>query len=196
MKRFMMVVFFLTCALPSVVFAQDQQNTGYIGIGFGQSTADVDYGAPLLPASTISIDDSDTMFKLFGGIHINPKFDLDFGFIHFGEVSVTERNAVDFIDISYESWALYGAAVGYVPLSEQAHLFGKAGLAAWRADGTLNTSVPLVVTDDSDDGIDIMIGIGFQYTFDAIMLRAEYERYTEIADEAVDVIGLGIAYSF
>ncbi len=183
MKRVILAALF---AISSPVFAQ-----GYVGIGFGQASADLSEVGPINGVYP-SVDDSDVSFKVFGGTMFNPNIGLEVGYADFGEMSATWDDGIDFIKSAGEASAFYVAALGLLPLNEQAGLFVKAGFARWDVD-FLATSSFGGTASASDSGTDPMFGIGAQFTVNNLLLRAEFERFNELE---VDVIGVSAAAKF
>jgi len=173
---------------------------GYIGLGLGEATVDIET-ADFGPGVSTSVDDSDTSFKLFGGYSFNPNFALEGGYVDFGEGGARYTDGIDSITEEYEANALYVAAIGIIPMN-QFHVYGKAGIARWDLDASVNSTVGLSGSA-SETGTDLMygIGVGFDVT-PRITLRGEVERYSNVGDENVtgesdiDVIGITAAMKF
>ncbi len=192
MKQVVLAALFV---VSSPVFAQ-----GYVGVGLGQSSADVeavDFG----PGVTASIDDTDTAFKIFAGYAINPNFALEAGYTDLGEVGVDYTDGINWVKERYEVNAFYVSAIGSVPVG-QANLFAKFGFARWDLDGSASASTGASASA-SWSGTDPLLGIGVSFNAtDVLMLRAEFERFMDIGDENesgqsdVDVIGVSAAVKF
>ena len=200
MKRSIAIaLLILAFIVPTTVCAQDIR--GYAGIGLGMSSVDLDYQP--IGLGTVSEDDSDTTFKLFGGIIVNPYFSVDFGYINLGEYSANESGGGSFANFTAEASAFYAAAVGHLPLNkkelEAISLYGKVGLAAWDVDLGLSTNLPLVLIETGDSGTDLMFGIGIQGRYgsetNSWIVRLEYERFA-VSDSDVDILGVAVAYVF
>ncbi|MEM1434273.1 MAG: outer membrane beta-barrel protein [Pseudomonadota bacterium] len=164
-------------------------------------------------------DDSDTGWKIFGGLNFNAYVGVEVFYVNLGEA--LQSLAVDAsalisvgnepsgsVDAKAEAEVdAFGAAVvGRLPLSEPFSLFGKVGMTAWDADLNISASfsgsasgLPITASDslsDSDDGTDIMFGAGASWQFsEAWRLRAEWERFA-IDDADVDLWSAGIVYVF
>lgn len=68
----------------------------------------------------------------------------------------------------------------------------RAGAIDWSADVTASG----LGTTGSDDGIDFTYGIGAQVRVWSLSLRAEYELY-DIADaDTVDLLSVGVTWTF
>lgn len=188
-------VFAALFALSSSVFAQ-----GYVGVGVGQSSVDINAGPIGLVQPTI--EDTDTSFKIFGGALLNQNLGVEVGYVNFGEVSVRWDDGIDYIEDTWETSALYVAGLAVIPMNDQAGLMIKAGFASWDMDAKETSSIPGIGVSLSESGTDPMIGIGFQFAVDNLMLRAEFERFMDIGDENttgqsdIDIIGLSAAVKF
>lgn len=198
MKKTALAIVLATLAAPT--FAQG----GYAGLGFGQSSVDIEVDTSLssLAGVTTTVEDSDTSFKLFAGYNFNDNFGVEVAYQNLGEMSVRYEDSVDFILDTWEASALSVAGIGYLPINESASVFGKFGLARWDLDAAETSSIPGVAGGVSESGIDPLFGLGFQYTVGNVALRAEYERYMSLGDAQttgesdVDVIGVSAALRF
>ena len=170
---------------------------GYMGIGFGESSADVE--PYYIDASTVS--DTDTAFKIFGGVEFNRNIALEGGYTNFGEYVVDYTFWNDYE--TYEASALYVAAVGSIPLGPVS-LFGKMGFAHWFLDYTDDSwdSAGFIWTE-SATGISPMYGFGVKIdASNAFALRGEFERFLDVGDEYytgqsdVDVVSLSAIFKF
>ena len=85
--------------------------------------------------------------------------------------------------------------MGIIPFKNNFAFFGKAGLLSWDADVTLIDSSG--TRDADDDGTDSMYGVGVAYRFrNRIAVRAEWERFTDIVDQDMDLLSVGVSYTF
>lgn len=189
-------------ALPLVIlFMTTTANAGgYVGVGIGQSSVDldaIDFG----PGVSSSISDTDTSVKIVGGYEINENFSVEAGYTNFGEFGVDYTDGFDSLSENYEATALYLAAVGSIPLG-QASLFGKFGLASWDLDASISSTFG-VSASASASGTDPVYGFGAQLDVsNNVMLRVEFERYTNVGDENetgesdIDLLSVSAAMRF
>jgi hypothetical protein len=71
-------------------------------------------------------------------------------------------------------------------------VFARVGLIDWDAKLT----APHLDFQSKDSGTDLAYGVGAQFRLLGLSLRAEYERF-EIADtDKVDLLSLGLTYTF
>lgn len=163
----------------------------YIGAGVGQSDVD-------------ELNDTDTAFKVFLGVHVNPNLALEGGLVSFGE---TTANYGGGESISADAAGAYGAVVGRLPVGA-ATVYGKVGLQYWDVDLVVCSAG--MCDRGSDTGIDPMLGVGLEIPMvNRVAVRAEFERYLDVSDGVevfdgyarstgtdVDVITVGLRYSF
>ena len=83
------------------------------------------------------------------------------------------------------------AAVGFLPLGP-VDLFARVGVIDWKADVTASD----LGFDVSDDGTDLAYGVGAQFRVWSLGLRAEYERYDISEADTVDMVSLGVTWTF
>jgi OOP family OmpA-OmpF porin len=130
------------------------------------------------------LDEDDTGAKIFGGYKFNDYVAIEGGYYDFGEIG----NSSSELEIDGISLAV----VGSVPVSSKISLLGKVGVHDWDADVTGSASS--AVNTDSDT--DAFYGIGAEYALtDSLKIRAELERY-EVEDLDVDLVSVGISFSF
>ena len=144
------------------------------------------------------MSDTDTAFKIFGGVEFNRNIALEGGYTNFGEYVVDYTFWNDYE--TYEASALYVAAVGSIPLGPVS-LFGKAGLAHWYVD----RSDPDGFSWWSEDamGIDPMFGAGVKIEASGnFALRGEFERFLDVGDRNdtgrsdIDVLSISGVFTF
>lgn len=185
----------LLVSFGNLAFAQ-----GFFGIGVGQATVDID----AVPIGSVvpTVDDTDTSFKIFGGAMFNPNLGLEIGYTNFGEGSARWDDGFDYINDKYEASAFYIAGLGVVPITERVGFFGKIGLASWDLDVSETSSIPGINYSASESGMDLMFGIGAQLDVNNMLLRLEFERFSDVGDadttgqSDVDVVGLSAAFKF
>lgn len=150
----------------------------YAGGSIGLSSMEVDVNA---------FDGTDVGFKVFGGYRFNDYIAVEGFYTDFGEPDDGP------LGIDADAFGIEG--VGIIPLSEQFELFGKLGLAAWDADFTGPGGF-------SDDGTDLVLGVGVAYKFSPqISARGELEYYDIQADAGpfdVDtyMFSVGLQFNF
>ncbi len=166
----------------------------FIGASVGQSTSDIS-----CPTGT-SCDDSDTAWKLYGGLEVNEYLSMEVGYVDLGEVGYTGAKSG-----SRETHGVTLQAVGTYALNPSFTLIGRGGMNFLKTDvngtiaGTSNNNA-------SDTDVVWSVGLGAQYNFSQSMgLRMEWERYFEAGssdfnggtgEADVDLITAGLVFKF
>lgn len=187
----------LLSALPAAALAQETH--WYGGMGLGQSKASGACGK--LTGTGFSCEDSDTAVKVFGGYQMNRNLALELGYTDLGEMKATGNGIGNFgtsVSVSARGPELTG--IGLLPIGEQASLFGRAGVFAWRVEASDSRSS---AGSTSASGTSLTYGLGVKVDFTkGLMLRLEWQRYKDVGDESktgqsdFDFIGVGLAFKF
>ncbi|MDP1924000.1 MAG: TonB-dependent receptor [Thiobacillus sp.] len=178
----------------------------YVGGSLGQSKIDIsasDIDAELASAgypSSTSVDDSDTGWKLFAGYRIMKYLAVEGAYTNLGEASansiITAPPGVVNATVEGEAWTV--SALGILPIGDKFSLFGRLGVNIWNVDvsATGTNSGATATVAGSDDGTDMVYGVGAAYRFtDNLSLRGEWERY-DFGDTDVDLLSAGISWDF
>jgi OOP family OmpA-OmpF porin len=183
-------------ALSSGAFAQAKNTeTGfYIGASVGQSTADCDTSG-----TTLSCDDTDTAYKVFGGYKFNKNLAVEAGYAPLGEVNASGGG----VNITAEAnvWDL--VAVGMLPLGNNFSIFGKLGVYNGKVE--VSSNVPGISGDKTTT--DLTYGLGAQFDFTRNLgIRGEWQRYASAKTPSIagsgedktdiDVLSLGVLWKF
>jgi Outer membrane protein beta-barrel domain len=80
-------------------------------------------------------------------------------------------------------------AVGFLPVGP-VDLFARVGVIDWKIDVTAPDF------DASDDGTDLAYGVGAQFRVWSLGVRAEYERFDISNADTVDMVSLGLTWTF
>jgi OOP family OmpA-OmpF porin len=83
------------------------------------------------------------------------------------------------------------SAVGFLPVGP-VDLFARVGAINWNAD----LKAPSLDIKGSDDGTDLTYGVGVQFRVWSLSLRGEYERYDVSDADTVDMVSLGVTWTF
>jgi OmpA-OmpF porin, OOP family len=160
----------------------------FIGASVGQSTTD--------SCITGTCDDSDTAWKIYGGLEMNEYISMEVGYADLGTVDYSAPTG------SRETNGVLIQLVGTYALNPSFTLIGRGGM------NILNTEVNgaianTPVNNEGDTDVSWSLGLGAQYNFTkSLGLRAEWERYFEVGDpdstgEAdIDLISAGLVYKF
>jgi OOP family OmpA-OmpF porin len=183
----------------------------YGGASIGQSRAEIDderIGRSLraagATATSISDDDRDIGYKLFGGYQFNRYLSLEGGYFDLGELGFTATTTpAGTLDGSIKLKGLNFDAVGTFPLTEKLSALARAGLNYADARDSFSGTGAVSVANPSASkrAANYKFGVGLQYDFTtAFGMRAEAERYR--IDDAVgnmgdvDLLSLGMVYRF
>ena len=164
---------FLAISAPAV--AQQSDAGWYVGGSYGMTTFDVS-GVP----AGVSVDDSDSGFKIFGGFQFTKNWGAEVGYVDFGKAGIG-----GFGDIGVTALTLAGT--GTLPLNESFSLLGKVGMANWDASGSASSG---------DSGTDLFYGIGARYNFNKnLSVQVEFETFSA-EDDSVNMTSVGLRYKF
>lgn len=202
------LVVFTTIISP---FAMAEDSGWYGGINVGQSRAKIDdarivsglLGSGFVTPS-ITNDDRDTGYKLFGGYQFNRNFALEGGYFDLGKFGFT-ANTLPLGTLNGRI-KIKGAnldLVGMLPLTERFSAFGRVGVSRAEArDSFTGTGFVRVLNPNLQKrDTNVKYGVGLQYAFtEALGMRAEVERY-RINDAVgnkgdIDLVSLGLVYRF
>jgi hypothetical protein len=162
-------------------FAQDADLRGfYLGGSITQTRFDEDN------FSFNDLDDEDNSWKIVGGFRFSNQFGVEGNYVDFGEASAPALIGVPAFNAEAKAFSLF--AVGYLPVSAF-DFFAKVGAAQIDAE-----TRGRVVSDD--DKTEFAYGGGAQLRLGQLGIRAEYEKYdTDIVGD-LDMISLGLTYTF
>lgn len=174
------------CASP-LSFGAEDGGRWYIGGGLGVAR-DNDF------------DDSEPAGKFFGGYRVGKNFAAEASAAYlgtFGSGTLGIGNGGEF-----SKYSLSLQAVGILPIGQRVELLGKLGLSFWQVDADETCTVSAgrqVCVDDGtfDDGVDAVFGVGVQYQFgNRWSGRVEWERYTDVGEDDLDLLSIGVLYHF
>jgi OOP family OmpA-OmpF porin len=152
----------------------------YLGGSITQSRFDEDN------FSFSDLDDEDNSWKIIGGFRFTPQIAVEANYVDFGEASAPALIGVPAFNAEAKAFALYG--IGMLPAGP-IDLFAKVGAAQIDAE-----TRGRIVSDD--DATEFAYGGGAQLRLGALGIRAEYEKFdTDIVGD-LDLISLGLTYTF
>lgn len=192
-------------------FASADDIGWYGGANVGQSSARIDdasitsgLAARGISTNSITNDDRDTGYKIFGGYQFNRNFALEGGYFNLGKFGyAASTTPAGTLSGNSRIKGLNLDLVGLLPITGKLSAFGRAGVAY--ADvrdsfsGTGATS--MTTTNPHKRDANYKLGMGLQYAFtDALAMRAEVERY-RINDAVgnrgdIDLVSVGLIYRF
>jgi len=180
MKRYLPVVILGTLLLSPAAWAGKL----FVGAAAGEATLEV-------PAQAARFSVDDTGYKVFLGFRMARWLAIEGGYTDLGDLNGARE------DFSYEAQAdlLSAFAVGILPITPRARLFGKIGLASWDAASTTTEGDAIERRDAS--GIDLAYGFGLGYDLTRRFgVRLEWETYDFDNTEDVKFISLGAQFNF
>ena len=167
-------------AMPAVA----ADNGFYLGGSVGQAGVDLEDD---IGGSQFHYDASSTGFKVIAGWRFFDWLAVEGNYVDlgsgddevFGETLETDVNGISL------------SAVGFLPVGP-VDLFARAGVINWDAE----LSAPSLGVAVSDDGTDLAYGVGAQVRVWSLSLRAEYERFDISDADTVDMVSLGLTWTF
>ena len=183
----------------------------YGGLNIGQSRAKIDdakitstlLGAGLNTTS-ITDDNHDTGYKLFGGYRFNRNFALEGGYFDLGKFGFTSTTVpAGTLNGEIKLRGLNLDAVGILPITEKFSAFGRVGANYAEAKDSFSGTgaVNVIRPSPSKSDLNYKFGAGLQYDFtQSLGMRLEAERY-RINDAVgnkgdVDLVSVGLIYRF
>jgi OOP family OmpA-OmpF porin len=200
----------VSCAVMSSSFAATETDDAfwYLGGNIGQSRAKIDdasISAGLPGTTSISDNDSDTAYKLFGGYQFNKNFALEGGYFNLGQFGYTATTVpAGTLNGNIKLQGLNIDAVGMLPLADKFSVFGRLGLQYAQAKDDFSSTGAVATPADpnpSKNSGSYKAGVGVQYDFtESLGMRVEAERY-RVNDAIgntgdVDLYSVGLVYRF
>ena len=192
-------------------FAAAADSGWYGGINIGRSRANIDderIASSLVGqgATSISItdDDRDRGYKLFGGYKVNKNFALEGGYFDLGRFGFTATTVpAGTLTGNIRLRGLNLDAVGILPITERFSAFGRVGANYAEARDSFSGTglVNVVNPSPSKRETNFKFGAGLQYDFtQSLGMRVEAERY-RINDAVrnkgdIDLVSVGVVYRF
>ena len=192
-------------------FAVAADSGWYGGVNIGQSRAKIDdaritsglLGSGFSTAS-ISDDNRDTGYKLYGGYQLNKNFAVEGGYFDLGRFGFTATTVpAGTLNGSIRLKGLNLDAVGILPITEKFSAFGRAGVNYAEAKDSFSGTGAVSVSNPnpSKRETNYKFGVGIQYDVnESLGMRAEAERY-RINDAVgnrgdIDLLSVGLVYRF
>ena len=163
----------------------------YVGLGGGQTRGGLDTQrisdsviTPLggaFTSQTITTDQRDVGYKVFGGVQMNPWLGVELGYFHLGKQRFTNTTVpVGALAGQVRSQGVNLDLVGTMPLSGNLSALARVGVAYARTRDVFTGTGAVGVADPtpSDRSANLKLGLGLQYAFsESVLLRGEAERY-------------------
>lgn len=181
----------LSLSTPATAGFFDLTLAPFIGASVGQASYDVSCPA------TSTCEDTDTAWKIYGGLEVNEYIAMEVGYANLGEAK--------FSGDPYGTAEVHGMTmqvVGTLALNPRFSLIGRGGMNFLNLEkngtiaGTPNNNV-------GDTDVAWSLGLGAQYNLSkSVGLRAEWERYFKVGDADttgeidIDLISASVVYTF
>jgi hypothetical protein len=167
-------------ALPAL----SADNGIYLGGSVGQSGVSFDES---FEGENFSFDADSTGYKAIAGWRFVDWLAVEANYVDLG--SGDDRIAGTKIETDVSGISL--SAIGFLPVGP-VDVFARVGMIDWDAD----IDVPSLDVSVSDDGTDLTYGVGAQFRIWSLSLRAEYEVFDISDADTVDMISLGVTWTF
>ncbi|MDY0065374.1 MAG: outer membrane beta-barrel protein [Steroidobacteraceae bacterium] len=167
-----------TVALLATGPALAADNGVYLGGSIGKANLEID---DVVDLTGDDFKGDDTAYKFIVGIRPLDWLAVEASYVNFGEPSDTvagNRLRADGDGVS-------AFAVGFLPFGP-VDLFAKAGLISWDSK----------IAGFDADGTDFAFGLGAQLRFLSLSVRAEYEAFDVDDVDHLNMISIGLTYTF
>lgn len=181
-KRSVLLLLLLLVLLP--VAASAGPLNFYVGGSLGQE-ASLNVGQENFDVNGSS------PYKIFAGLKVGRLFGVEVAYHDFGSQVCCPNIADAGFDLDVDGFS----AAGVLGLSiTRLNLFAKLGVFSWNEAGFLDSLAGRI--DVSDDGQDLMGGLGASLKLtDHFSVRAEWE-YFEVSGDDIKFLSLGVEYKF
>ena len=196
MKKF--IVAAVAAFIPSIASAEGF----YVGALYGSTT--LDSGVDTVVGATL--DEDDTGYAFVIGNEIDENVSIEGFYIDFGEASLKGDSGDTFV-LDGTAYAFTGSAtikssatsMGvagklHFEMTEKLNGFFKFGMHSWDSETT--TAAATGSATVTDDGVDILMGIGAEYDIsEKVAFVVGYDKYT-LDDDDVTFLNGGIKIRF
>lgn len=165
------------CLFAPAVPALAADNGFYLGLSVGQANIEVDD----VTFSGEDFDADDTGYKLIAGFRPLDWLGLEASYVNFGEPDDTLAGTT----VAVEGDGISAFAVGFLPAGP-VDLFAKVGLLSWDSR----------IVGFNEDGTDLAYGVGVQFRLLSLGVRAEYEIFDVNDVDDLNMISIGVTYTF
>lgn len=199
--------------------AEGFQTSWYTGLSAGSSSADYDssdltsdMAARGWTISNVSVDDSDTAWKVFGGVNFQEYLGAEVAYVDLGNMQadfsadLTSSQVDQFLKDASEVQGVLGRGLSAAVTARKEWTdlrwtaMGKLGVFIWEGETTVNVTSGgnTRSTTAKHDDTDLMYGIGGKVypikSMKNLGFRLEWERYK--LTQWVDMLSIGAEYAF
>jgi len=195
---------FVTHALPAL-----PEGRSYFGVSLGRAKfksevgACSDWSGILDPGYSCSGDDKVSAWKVYAGYEFNRHIAAEVGYAKPGGQTETASGTVSLLPESVHRerrvWAITGALVGSVAITEAFGVTARLGLAYWNEE--ISSRASALAGSQTTGGVSPAYGIGLVYGFNrSTAIRIERERFPDVGDKAhasdVDLVSVGVVHRY
>ncbi|MGA9851791.1 MAG: outer membrane beta-barrel protein [Gammaproteobacteria bacterium] len=150
--------------------------------------------------SVASVNDNPAGLGLGVGYRFNDYFALEGNYMDLGTATATINVTSPPIFTIKEDIRAKGETLdflGFIPVSQSVQLFGKLGVFDYSLDETLNSNIPVPLTNNSANGTTYDFGIGVDIRFTGhVGLRAGLTQYYRVGNQnTTGQENIGLAYA-
>jgi hypothetical protein len=173
----------------------------YAGASIGDGTFEA---SDNIDGQSLDFESSDTALKIFGGYMFNDYVGVEVAYHDLGALD----DGIGFdggefgqlkASVDADLTGFSGQLVGQYPIGP-VDIFGKVGILMYDLDGDLDITDAngdrLLRESVSDDGEELIYGVGARYNFGQVGVRAEYEVIDADDFDDAYVWSIGVEYSF
>ena len=181
----------LSLSTPATAGFFDLTLAPFIGASAGQASYDISCPA------TSTCDDSDTAWKIYGGLEVNEYLAMEVGYADLGEAKFSGAPSG-----TIEANGMTMQLVGTFAINPSFSVIGRGGMNFLNLEknGTI-AGTPTNNVGDTD--VVWSLGLGAQYNLSkSVGLRAEWERYFDVGDADttgeidIDLISASVVFMF
>lgn len=186
----------LALSTPATAGFFDFTLAPYVGASLGMATQDTCVAG--IPTAGTTCDDSDTAWKIYGGMEMNEYISMEVGYADLGtfEYSGAKSGTREVNGMIMHMLGTYSPSPSFT-------LIASGGLNILNAE--VNGTIAGASGNVGDTDVAWSFGMGAQYNFTkALGLRMEWERYFEVGgtdvggtgEADIDLISAGVVYKF
>lgn len=190
MRKHIHCIALLGCYLLSPLTLAEEMGL-YAGGGIGQASLGFsgnDFGQRF---DDIRLDDNAFAWKAWAGLQLLPVIGLEVSYHRFG--SVDDASPAQQAALDADTVALF--ARGIMPLGPL-HLFAKVGYHFYDTEASLEVADEALRLGERQEGQELAFGAGAGVDLGDLTLRAEYELFLADGIDDLNMISLGVSYSF
>jgi hypothetical protein len=165
------------CLFAPALPALAADNGFYLGGSVGQANIEVED----VTVTGEDFDADDTGYKLIAGFRPLDWLGLEASYVNFGEPEDTLLGN----SVEVEGDGISAFAVGFLAAGP-VDLFAKVGLLSWDSR----------IVGFNEDGTDLAYGVGAQFRLLSLGVRAEYEIFDVDDVDDLNMISIGVTYTF